>query len=140
LLLAPLSVALVISCSSGADESTQRKQPEAPVPAVTVMALRELVDSGEDIYLLDVRRDSEFVAERLNFTDLRVTHDSLEFFLELLPQEKSTPIYCFCRGGVRSATATRYLLSVGYSQVYNVAGGMLAWKENDFETTGGTAR
>lgn len=130
---------MFIGCSSGTDKPTRLEQAEAAVPAISVMELKQLIDAGQDIFLLDVRRDSEFVAERLSSADLRITHDSLEFNLARLPQDKATGIYCFCRGGVRSARATRYLLSVGYLNVYNVAGGMLAWKENGFETVSGSA-
>jgi rhodanese-related sulfurtransferase len=137
LLTVSLGAALFISCSLGDDKAAQHNQAADKIPAVTVLELRQLVDAGEDIYLLDVRRDSEFVAERLTFTDLRVTHDSLEFNLDRLPLDKTTGIYCFCRGGVRSARAASYLLSIGYTKVYNVTGGMLAWKENDFETLSG---
>lgn len=112
------------------------KEAEA-VPSITTLELKQLVDDGVDFFLLDVRREDEFKAVRLAFADTRITHDSLEAHLELLPQDKdSSIIYCFCRGGVRSAVATRYLLSIGYKNVYNVAGGMLAWQKNGFETVG----
>ncbi|UCG62206.1 MAG: rhodanese-like domain-containing protein [Candidatus Zixiibacteriota bacterium] len=134
LLFASLIVSLCGSCSR---ESGKGDQTVIPAPAISTTELRQLVDSGEDIFLLDVRRDSEYIAERLSFTDLRITHDSLKAHLESLPPDKTTPIYCFCRGGVRSDHAARYLISIGYKNVLNVSRGMLAWKENGFETVSG---
>ena len=132
-----LVVLIVLSSGSCSRDSSDTKRDIVPAPAVSTLELKQLVDSGEDIFLLDVRRDSEFVAERLVFTDLRITHDSIEAHLASLPPDKMTPIYCFCRGGVRSDYAARYLISIGYNNAYNVSGGMLAWKENGFETAKG---
>ncbi len=98
-----------------------------------------MVGTGEDIFLLDVRTEREFSANRLSFADLRVPHDSLSAYLDQLPQDKDTRIYCFCRSGRRSAVATRYLIDQGYLNVYNVTGGILAWQENGFETVGDQA-
>lgn len=125
---------IVLSSSSCSRDSGNTERDIVPAPAVSTSELKQLIDSGEDIFLLDVRRDSEFVAERLIFTDLRITHDSLDSHLESLPPDKATPIYCFCRGGVRSDHAARYLISIGYKNAYNVSGGMLVWKENGFGT------
>jgi len=107
------------------------------IPAVTVTQLHDLVASGQRVYLLDVRTEEEFRAERLRFTDDRIPYDSLSFYVERLPRDKSTPIYTFCRAGRRSGIAADFLKSIGYENVYNVAGGILAWKEAGYETVTG---
>ncbi|UCE25015.1 MAG: rhodanese-like domain-containing protein [Candidatus Zixiibacteriota bacterium] len=124
-LLACLAINIVVNCSKNA------------VPSVTVQQLEQLAKSGEDMFLLDVRTEPEYIANRLSFTDLRVSHDSLGNHLDQLPQDKDTRIYCFCRSGRRSTHSTRYLMSLGYNSVYNVTGGILAWQKKGFETVSG---
>lgn len=86
------------------------------------------------MFVIDVRTEPEYRAVRLAFVDVRITHDSIETNLQALPSDKTTLIYSFCRGGVRSDVSTRYLRSIGYVNAYNVTGGMLAWQEKGYPT------
>ena len=43
--------------------------------------------------------------------------------------DRSRPLLVFCRSGVRSASAASTLVSMGFTQVYNLQGGMLRWSE-----------
>lgn len=104
---------------------------------ITVNQLLKRVEAGEAVYLLDVRTEAEFVDARLAFTNLRVPYDLLEQHIDQLPQDRETKIFCFCRIGRRSGIATRMLSEKGYTQVYNVIGGITAWKEAGFELVSG---
>lgn len=44
----------------------------------------------------------------------------------------SKPIICICRRGVRSQNAAIFLASIGFSNLYNLVGGMAQWK-NDID-------
>ncbi len=104
---------------------------------ISVEELRRLSESDQELFLLDVRTESEFTAERLSFADERIPFDSLTDNLGRLPSDKGTPIYLFCRSGRRSGIAAGFLRSAGYTQVYNVDGGIIAWKAAGFETVSG---
>ncbi len=105
------------------------------VPSITTSELKRLVDSGANFFMLDVRTEAEFSANRLSFAHILIPYDSLEAYLDHLPQDKdSSYIYCFCRTGRRSGIATKYLLSIGYRNVYNVAGGIVDWQRRGWET------
>lgn len=104
---------------------------------VTVEELRRLAQTDSTLFLLDVRTEPEYLAERLSFTEARIPFDSIEQHLERLPSDKTTPIYAFCRSGRRSDIAADRLRSAGYTRVYNVAGGIVAWKAAGFETVSG---
>ena len=41
--------------------------------------------------------------------------------------EKTRPVVCVCRSGQRSARAAAELVRAGHAEVYNLAGGMMAW-------------
>lgn len=125
-----------LSCAKSETDSIPRVTDIAP-PSITVARLHELRESGAGLFLLDVRTESEYHDARLDFSDILIPYDLLDNHLDRLPTSKDTPIYCFCRTGRRSGIATRYLRSVGYSEVYNVEGGIVAWKRAGYRTISG---
>lgn len=104
---------------------------------ISVTELAEKVDQNHQVYLLDVRTEREFEAGRLAFADGLIPYDSLTHYKDRLPQDKETPIYCFCRSGRRSGIATEYLRSIGYINTYNVKGGIIAWQNSGFGIVSG---
>ena len=112
---------------------------DSSVPEISVHQLHQKANGGESFFLLDVRTQEEFETARLEFTDLRIPYDSLDKFLQLLPPDKKTIIYCFCRRGRRSAVATAELILHGYTNVFNVTGGINVWVETGYATIGGAA-
>ncbi len=103
----------------------------------TIDELHQLVESGADPFVLDVRSDGEFLAKRMSFVDLHITHDSLQDQSHLLPTDKNLTIYCVCHTDLRSDTAVKVLTEMGYTRALCVVGGMKAWVEAGYETTGG---
>ncbi|MDH4158069.1 MAG: rhodanese-like domain-containing protein [candidate division Zixibacteria bacterium] len=132
-----LFILLVFAACDGDGRQARDSGGAAQAPSITVAELHAKVASGADFFLLDVRTGPEFLDERLAFTDLRIPFDSVAGKLDLLPEDKNTVIYSFCRGGRRSAISTNYLRSVGYSHAFNVAGGIMAWKEAGYKTISG---
>ena len=76
-------------------------------------------------FVLDVRRDNEAEISKLEFTDLRCTHDSLASVVDEIP--KNTDLLVYCRSGGRSAMACAWLESRGYGPTTNLEGGINAW-------------
>lgn len=74
--------------------------------------------------LVDVRERNEFVEVRAPGAVLYPTSSFLLRFEEL-PRHR--PIHVICQTGSRSAAVTAFLLRNGWSDVHNVAGGMVAW-------------
>jgi rhodanese-related sulfurtransferase len=124
---------LTSSNCSGQNDTTENNQAERKKTSVTVEEIKEISESDKDIFVIDVRTKPEYDNGHLSFTDMQITYDSLEYYLEKLPENKEMEIYCFCRSGRRSGIATDYLLSVGYKNVFNIVGGIIAWKDAGFE-------
>ncbi len=93
---------------------------------ITVQELKQLRDRQPDLYLLDVREQMEWDIARIEGAHLKPL-STLEENLKDIP--KDTPVYCLCKMGGRSAMATEFLKSQGYSHVVNVKGGIQAWSE-----------
>lgn len=82
---------------------------------------------GPRPFVLDVRTHFEWVTARLPFTSERVSYDAVADALDRLPEDRSHPIYVYCRVGHRSRFVTDYLKAIGYRRVFNVTGGIVAW-------------
>lgn len=73
----------------------------------------------QDIYILDVRRDSEYAAGHISGA-ANIAHTRLPARIEEIPRDRT--IYVHCKSGSRSAAAVSYLRSRGFDAI-NVAGG-----------------
>ena len=79
-----------------------------------------------DAILLDVRRPEEIAVERLENSQSIVFDDSFETKLDDLEQK---PLFVYCASGKRSAKAAAILRGKGYKNVYELEGGLGAWKD-----------
>lgn len=80
---------------------------------------------NEEITLLDVRETSEYEGGHIEGA-VNAPLSSLD--ANELPYPKDESIYVICRSGNRSAQAANRLQEAGYTKVYDVSGGMMAWE------------
>lgn len=109
---------------------------EKTSPRVTAQQLKQWIDEGRDIALLDVRNDYE--VEIGTFADaLPVGVDHFRDFpeaIQALPEElKGKTIVTFCTGGIRCEKAGPLMEREGFNSVYQLDGGILKY----FEEIGG---
>ncbi len=82
---------------------------------------------NDGAFLLDVRGTNEykegFIGDAVN-----VTVSELGTRLNVLPKDKEKPILIYCLSGARSAKAASVLVKEGYKNVFNLTGGINAWK------------
>jgi rhodanese-related sulfurtransferase len=63
-------------------------------------------------------------------TDLYIPYGQISARASQLPANKSAKILVYCRSGVESAQAAQTLLNLGYTNVWNLDGGMNAWQSS----------
>jgi rhodanese-related sulfurtransferase len=85
-----------------------------------------MIESDENITLLDVRTVSEYKEEHLRGTTL-IPLQQLDTHTDKLESRKETKILVYCRSGNRSVAASRILEKHGFTPL-NIKGGILALK------------
>jgi len=88
-------------------------------------AYKQLQDD-KSIHLVDVRELHEFNAGHINGAQLIPLGTIEDSFSSLIPQ-KDTKIFIYCRSGNRSAEAAKKLVSMGYTNVFDI-GGIITWE------------
>ena len=91
--------------------------------------LKTMLDS-KDFFLVDTHIPPE---GRLPETDLRVPFDQVDQQIAKFPSDKNAKIVLTCRSGRMSSEASQTLVGLGYTNVYNLDGGMVAWKQAGYE-------
>ncbi len=98
------------------------------IPYITV---QELALDTPDTILLDAREKSEFEVSHLKDA-IHVGYD--DFDIDSVTEgitDKSSKIVVYCSLGVRSEEIAEALKNEGYSNIYNLFGGIFEWKNND---------
>lgn len=102
---------------------------EENTPEITA---KDLNSQTKKVRLIDVRRPDEFTGElgHIKNAELFTLGPDLENFLQTADKAQ---IHVFiCRSGKRSASATQMAKEKGIADVYNMAGGMLAWNASGY--------
>ncbi|MCA9471802.1 MAG: rhodanese [Nitrospirales bacterium] len=91
---------------------------------ITVRELKDRLDKGEDLFILDVREPHEFSLAKIDGSVL-IPLGTLPTSLDQLDPNRE--IIAMCHKGMRSADAMGFLLQQGFSNVKNLVGGIDAW-------------
>jgi rhodanese-related sulfurtransferase len=92
---------------------------------VTVQELKQKMDNNEDFQLIDVRETFEYETSNLNGENIPLGGILIE--ADKIATDK--PVIVQCRSGKRSAAAVMQLEQLGFTNLYNLKGGILAWQE-----------
>lgn len=88
--------------------------------------------------LIDVREVDEYAALSTQMAEnIPLSAFDPHALLGRFPKEQ--PLYLICRSGQRSMHAAQALASCGFQQLFNVAGGMLAWEHEGLPTRSATS-
>ncbi len=93
------------------------------VPQITVHELKQRMEAGEEICLIDVREPHEYQIANLGGKLIPLN----EVPMRLHEIDRDREVIVHCRMGGRSQRVAEFLQQQGYSRVANLAGGILAW-------------
>jgi len=126
-----MSLELIIPTTSPIAEDKAPEKQEITVegggkytnvnPAGLAMMLKE-----KDFLLINVHVPYEGEIEK---TDLFIPYNEIEQNLDKLPSNKKTKIILYCKTNRMSDIATRILVKLGYTNIWNLDGGMIRWEK-----------
>ena len=86
----------------------------------------------DTVIVIDVRTLEEHEAGYIPGTDLNIDYNELDAHIDKLPSDKNARIVVYCRSGRRSAMAYKTLEEMGYTNLYNLDGGVLRWTREGY--------
>ncbi|WP_340076784.1 rhodanese-like domain-containing protein [Leptobacterium sp. I13] len=78
--------------------------------------------------VLDVRTSEEYEEGHIPNAVNNDIYGGQAFIDNLLPMDKAKNYYVYCRSGKRSAQACQIMKGLGYTNTYNLLGGILEWE------------
>lgn len=95
---------------------------------ISVKELKERMDAGEKLNLLDVREPDEYAEFNIG-GKLYPLGKIQSMQVDDLEDWKEQEVIVYCRSGRRSMTACLFLDTLGFNNTANLEGGLLAWQE-----------
>jgi adenylyltransferase/sulfurtransferase len=105
----------------------QPTKPAATLDEITATELKQRLDKGDDLQIIDVRETFEYDLARLPGTKLIPLGQVVARMSEIDPSRETV---MHCKAGVRSAMAIAALKQAGFSgRLFNLKGGITAWSD-----------
>jgi len=87
---------------------------------------------NKSVQLIDVRTPEEFKEGHIKNAGNINFYDS-DFLTQMNKLDKNKSLYIYCRSGGRSGKAATQLKEQGFTEVYDLQGGIIDWGKNNFE-------
>lgn len=94
---------------------------------ITVEELKEKIDSGAPLHIIDVRESSEYEEYNIG-AQLIPLGNIVNMQFDEIENLKNEELIIHCKAGSRSAQACMVLEQAGFTDTVNVIGGILAWR------------
>ncbi|WKZ60187.1 MAG: rhodanese-like domain-containing protein [Cyclobacteriaceae bacterium] len=110
-----LTLATVVSC-----------QGQTGVQVLSVDAFEQKLNATPEKIILDVRTDEEYAQGKMK-NATQIDYYQRDFKTEVAKLDKTKPVFVYCASGVRSNSAAKILKQQGFTEVYDLKGGLNAW-------------
>ena len=119
-----------IGCIDSNDKQGTETATATKFTDISIEQAKQMIDNNE-VFILDVRTQEEFDDGYIEGATLIPDYE-LTSRLDEVPQDAKILVYC--RSGRRSVTASNILVNAGYTDVYNMLGGIIAWNNAQYPT------
>jgi len=101
------------------------------VPQITATDVKQALDGNQDVLILDVRTPEEFAKNRIKGA-INLPVDQVENKIQSVIPDKNKKIFAYCLSASRSVHAVNAMKKLGYTDVYNLTSGLLAWRAKQY--------
>lgn len=124
-----LVVLLLAGCQSGAVTGETISTTGGSYVNVTPAELNSML-KDKDFVLMNVHIP---FAGNISGTDMAIPYDQIDQELSQLPADKAAKIVLYCRSGHMSQIAAEDLVLRGFTNVWNLKGGMIEWEKSGYK-------
>jgi len=96
---------------------------------VSVAEFENLMSEESSIQIIDVRTPNEYAQGYIKNSQL-MNFNSADFKTQITTLDKNKPVAVYCHSGARSNQAFEIMKEMGFRQIYELQGGMVAWQQN----------
>lgn len=131
-----LCIASLASCQNkkAAPELTPADKPtKSATPLYKVITPADFaakIKEQTDLQLVDVRRPNEFAEGHIEGA-VNIDFFGASFNSDFSKLDKEKPVLLYCRSGKRSGASSKKLVAMGFSEIYDLKGGFLAWMKTE---------
>ncbi len=139
-----VSATLLAACGSDNDDKPQESSTNTTTPdegtaieagpgeyqTLSIDEFADIVENRADEYQI-INVHIPYAGDVAN-TDANIPYNDLDALTAAIPT-KNMPVILYCRSGNMSEQASRALVEQGYTQIWDVPGGMVAWQSSGRE-------
>ncbi|WP_299120113.1 rhodanese-like domain-containing protein [uncultured Winogradskyella sp.] len=127
-----LLIVLFISSFGFAQKSISKLLKKYNTESIPYISVQELAMPDSEAIILDSREMKEYEVSHIK-NAIQVGYDDFDIeTVEKHVSDKSKTIVVYCSVGIRSEDIGEQLKKAGYTNVYNLFGGIFEWKNNDY--------
>lgn len=126
-----LYLLLLLSSISFAQESISELLKKYNSQSIPYISVHELAMPKTEVIILDARETKEYKVSHIE-NAIHVGYDDFDIStVTKIIEDKSSKIVIYCSLGVRSEDIAEELKEAGYTNIFNLHGGIFEWKNND---------
>lgn len=109
------------SCKGQTNKINENLEPKVFAEKIT----------NTDVYLIDVRTPQEYASNHIG-NAVNIDINSSDFDAQINNLDKNKPVYIYCLSGGRSSRAAQKMNDLGFTEVYNLSGGITKWNAEGY--------
>ncbi len=105
--------------------------------SMDAIQFNQKLENTKNVQLIDVRTPEEYSSSKIG-NALNINYYDADFEAKLKKLDKDKPLFVYCKSGGRSSGAVSKLLDLGFKEVYELEGGIMAWERAKLQTKSNT--
>jgi thioredoxin len=101
--------------------------------SIDAIQFNKKLENTENVQLIDVRTPEEFANSKIGDA-INLNYYDSDFEAQLKKLDTNKPLFVYCKSGGRSSGAVAQILDLGFTEVYELQGGIMAWERAKLQT------